>query len=169
MSMASVSSQPQFRYTQPPSKVLHLRNLPWECTEEELIELGKPFGKVVNTKCNVGANRNQAFIEFVSKIYIFAWEFYLFIYFCSGLEFLKCEIFWDLSFRQIWTKLLLWYRTMPRPLSQPRSEEKQCTCSIPIGRKSWTTKPPRMWRGMCFWWRLKVRTLALSASMFCTW
>lgn len=66
--MASVSSQPQFRYTQPPSKVLHLRNLPWECTEEELIELGKPFGKVVNTKCNVGANRNQAFIEFVSTI-----------------------------------------------------------------------------------------------------
>ncbi|XP_004308003.1 PREDICTED: polypyrimidine tract-binding protein homolog 2 [Fragaria vesca subsp. vesca] len=62
--MASVSSQPQFRYTQPPSKVLHLRNLPWECTEEELIELGKPFGQVVNTKCNVGANRNQAFIEF---------------------------------------------------------------------------------------------------------
>ncbi|OWM75560.1 polypyrimidine tract-binding protein homolog 2 [Punica granatum] len=62
--MASVSSQPQFRYTQPPSKVLHLRNLPWECTEEELIELGKPFGKVVNTKCNVGANKNQAFIEF---------------------------------------------------------------------------------------------------------
>lgn len=59
-----MSSQPQFRYTQPPSKVLHLRNLPWECTEEELIELGKPFGKVVNTKCNVGANRNQAFIEF---------------------------------------------------------------------------------------------------------
>ncbi|KAL0382419.1 UNVERIFIED_CONTAM: Polypyrimidine tract-binding protein2 [Sesamum calycinum] len=53
--MSSVSSQPQFRYTQPPSKVLHLRNLPWECTEEELIELGKPFGKVVNTKCNVGA------------------------------------------------------------------------------------------------------------------
>ncbi|KAF3782579.1 Polypyrimidine tract-binding protein-like protein 2 [Nymphaea thermarum] len=62
--MASVSGQPQFRYTQPPSKVLHLRNLPWECTEEELIELGKPFGRIVNTKCNVGANRNQAFIEF---------------------------------------------------------------------------------------------------------
>ncbi|KAG8381164.1 hypothetical protein BUALT_Bualt06G0093900 [Buddleja alternifolia] len=61
--MSSVSAQQQFRYTQPPSKVLHLRNLPWECTEEELIELGKPFGRVVNTKCNVGANRNQAFIE----------------------------------------------------------------------------------------------------------
>ncbi|KAJ8747870.1 hypothetical protein K2173_013038 [Erythroxylum novogranatense] len=62
--MASVSGQPQFRLTQTPSKVLHLRNLPWDCTEEELIELGKPFGKVVNTKCNVGANKNQAFIEF---------------------------------------------------------------------------------------------------------
>ncbi|KAI3987935.1 hypothetical protein MKX01_021049, partial [Papaver californicum] len=62
--MSSVSSQQQFRYAQQPSKVLHLRNLPWECTEEELIELGKPFGKVINTKCNVGANRNQAFIEF---------------------------------------------------------------------------------------------------------
>lgn len=69
--MSSVSSQPQFRYTQTPSKVLHLRNLPWECTEEELIELGKPFGKVVNTKCNVGANKNQAFIEFVSVHHTF--------------------------------------------------------------------------------------------------
>ncbi|WOG86375.1 hypothetical protein DCAR_0205578 [Daucus carota subsp. sativus] len=63
--MSSVSSQTQFRNTQPPSMVLHLRNLPRECTEEELIELGKPFAKVVKTKCNVGANRNQAFIEFV--------------------------------------------------------------------------------------------------------
>ncbi|GLT36192.1 hypothetical protein SLA2020_105860 [Shorea laevis] len=60
----STSSQPQFRYTQTPSKVLHLRNLPWECSEEELIDLCKPFGKIVNTKCNVGANRNQAFVEF---------------------------------------------------------------------------------------------------------
>ena len=66
--MSSVSSQSQFRLTQPPSKVLHLRNLPWECTEEELVELGKLFGNVVNTKCNVGPNRNQAFIEFVSVI-----------------------------------------------------------------------------------------------------
>ncbi|RWR84001.1 polypyrimidine tract-binding protein 1-like protein isoform X1 [Cinnamomum micranthum f. kanehirae] len=65
MSSSSSSSQPQFRYTQTPSKVLHLRNLPWECTEEELVELCKPFGKIVNTKCNVGANRNQAFVEFL--------------------------------------------------------------------------------------------------------
>ncbi|KAL0909169.1 hypothetical protein M5K25_020014 [Dendrobium thyrsiflorum] len=62
--MSSSSGQPQFRYTQTPSKVLHLRNLPWECTEEELVELCKPFGKIVNTKCNVGANRNQAFVEY---------------------------------------------------------------------------------------------------------
>eukprot|EP01018_Ginkgo_biloba_P038305 Gb_09196 [translate_table: standard] len=62
--MTSSAGQPQFRYTQPPSKVLHLRNLPWECTEEELVELCKPFGKIVNTKVNVGANHNQAFVEF---------------------------------------------------------------------------------------------------------
>ncbi|KAF9626239.1 hypothetical protein IFM89_031366, partial [Coptis chinensis] len=29
------------------------------------LSLCKPFGKIVNTKCNVGANRNQAFVEFV--------------------------------------------------------------------------------------------------------
>ncbi|XP_044981381.1 polypyrimidine tract-binding protein homolog 1-like isoform X3 [Hordeum vulgare subsp. vulgare] len=54
----------QFRYTQTPSKVLHLRNLPWECTEDELVELCRPFGRIVNTKSGVGANRNQAFVEF---------------------------------------------------------------------------------------------------------
>nr|CAB3477644.1 unnamed protein product [Digitaria exilis] len=63
----SSRGQQQFRYTQPPSKVLHLRNLPWDCTPEELVELGSPFGKVVNTKCGVGANRNQAFIEFADQ------------------------------------------------------------------------------------------------------
>ncbi|KAG6486441.1 polypyrimidine tract-binding protein homolog 1-like [Zingiber officinale] len=56
--------QQQFRYTQTPSKVLHLRNLPWECIEEEIVVLCKPFGRVVNTMCNVGANKNQAFVEF---------------------------------------------------------------------------------------------------------
>lgn len=55
----------QFRNTQTPSKVIHLRNLPWDCSEEELTQLCEPFGQVVNTKCNVGANRNQAFVEFV--------------------------------------------------------------------------------------------------------
>ncbi|XP_015697870.1 polypyrimidine tract-binding protein homolog 1-like [Oryza brachyantha] len=76
------SGQPQFRYTQPPSKVIHLRNLPWDCTEEELVELGSPFGKVVNTKCNVGANRNQAFIEFADQNQAIA----MISYFASSAE-----------------------------------------------------------------------------------
>lgn len=46
------------------SKVLHLRNLPWLCREEELVELCRPFGEIVYIKCNFGANRNQAFVEF---------------------------------------------------------------------------------------------------------
>ncbi|OWM64569.1 hypothetical protein CDL15_Pgr020536 [Punica granatum] len=60
----SAGGQAQFRYTQTPSKVIHLRNLPWECHEDELIEICNPFGKVINTKGNVGANKNQAFVEF---------------------------------------------------------------------------------------------------------
>ncbi|KAF8720884.1 hypothetical protein HU200_023282 [Digitaria exilis] len=64
MSSSGAGGGPQFRYTQTPSKVLHLRNLPWECAEEELVELCKPFGRIVNTKSGVGANRNQAFVEF---------------------------------------------------------------------------------------------------------
>ncbi|KAJ3673379.1 hypothetical protein LUZ60_006753 [Juncus effusus] len=63
-SSAAAAGQNQFRYTQTPSKVLHLRNLPWECSPEELAELCKPFGPIIDTKCNVGANRNQAFVEF---------------------------------------------------------------------------------------------------------
>ena len=44
-------------------QVLHIRNLPYETTHEELTELASPFGKVLQSKLNVGANRNQAFIE----------------------------------------------------------------------------------------------------------
>ncbi|XP_022858061.1 polypyrimidine tract-binding protein homolog 1-like [Olea europaea var. sylvestris] len=64
--MSTMCSQPQqFWYTQTPSKVLHVGNLPVECIEEELVKLCKPFSKIVNTKCNVDANHNQAFVEFV--------------------------------------------------------------------------------------------------------
>ncbi|CAK0779747.1 hypothetical protein CVIRNUC_004841 [Coccomyxa viridis] len=59
-----MSSEPVHRYTQPPSKVLHIRNLPYETTEEELRELCSAFGPIVQTKLNVGANKNQAFVEF---------------------------------------------------------------------------------------------------------
>ena len=45
-------------------QVLHIRNLPYETTDEELRELASPFGQLVQTKLNVGTNRNQAFIEF---------------------------------------------------------------------------------------------------------
>jgi polypyrimidine tract-binding protein 2 len=38
--------------------------MPWECTEEEVLLLCRPFGKVVNTMLNVGSNRNQGFVEF---------------------------------------------------------------------------------------------------------
>jgi len=44
--------------------VLHIRNLPYETTEEELRELCAPFGRLVQSKLNVGANKNQAFVEF---------------------------------------------------------------------------------------------------------
>lgn len=44
--------------------MLHIRNLPYETTEEELRELCSPFGPIVQTKLNVGTNKNQAFVEF---------------------------------------------------------------------------------------------------------
>jgi RNA recognition motif-containing protein len=38
--------------------------LPYETTEEELRELCSNFGPIVQTKLNVGTNKNQAFVEF---------------------------------------------------------------------------------------------------------
>jgi polypyrimidine tract-binding protein 2 len=46
------------------SQVLHLRNLPYETTEDELREICAPFGSLVQTKLSVGPNKNQAFVEF---------------------------------------------------------------------------------------------------------
>lgn len=43
-----------------------MRNLPYEVTHEELVELCEPFGNVVQSKLHVGPNRNQAFVEFAS-------------------------------------------------------------------------------------------------------
>jgi RNA recognition motif. (a.k.a. RRM, RBD, or RNP domain) len=34
------------------------------CLLQELVELASPFGQIVQSKLNVGPNRNQAFIEF---------------------------------------------------------------------------------------------------------
>lgn len=162
--MSSVSSQPQFRYTQPPSKVLHLRNLPWECTEEELIELGKPFGRVVNTKCNVGANRNQAFIEFVGVNCPFL-----------NTESFICSLIWmsffvfEMLCRQNWIKLLQWYHTMRHLRSQHRFEGKLSIYSIPTDKKSWTTKRLQTLLGMYYWWQLKGMMRVLLALMCYIW
>ena len=161
--MSSVSSQQQFRYTQTPSKVLHLRNLPWECTEEELIELGKPFGTVVNTKCNVGANKNQAFIEFVSEDW--RGRRYYWVEFVFFIE----SLFLSLFYRKIWTKRYRWFRSTRLRRSLLRFEGKLSTYSTPTGRRLWTTKRRRMLWGMCFLWQSKGRMLAWSALMSCIW
>lgn len=41
-----------------------MRNLPYEVTQDELADLCAPFGRLVQTKLNVGSNKNQAFVEF---------------------------------------------------------------------------------------------------------
>eukprot|EP00123_Amoebidium_parasiticum_P017180 comp23744_c1_seq2/m.40991 comp23744_c1_seq2/g.40991 ORF comp23744_c1_seq2/g.40991 comp23744_c1_seq2/m.40991 type:complete len:472 (-) comp23744_c1_seq2:501-1916(-) len=47
-----------------PSAVLHCRNVPADCTEMELLQLGQPFGRVVNVLMLKG--KTQAFIELES-------------------------------------------------------------------------------------------------------
>ncbi|XP_030624387.1 polypyrimidine tract-binding protein 2 isoform X2 [Chanos chanos] len=49
------------RMDAPPSRVLHIRKLPNEVTETEIIALGLPFGKVTNILTLKG--KNQAFLE----------------------------------------------------------------------------------------------------------
>lgn len=46
----------------PPSRVVHIRNIPYDATEADLINFGVPFGKIVNQMLMKG--NNQAFIEF---------------------------------------------------------------------------------------------------------
>ncbi|XP_053550033.1 polypyrimidine tract-binding protein 2 [Bombina bombina] len=48
-----------------PSRVLHIRKLPGEVTETEVIALGLPFGKVTNILMLKG--KNQAFLELASE------------------------------------------------------------------------------------------------------
>ncbi|XP_028824433.1 polypyrimidine tract-binding protein 2 isoform X3 [Denticeps clupeoides] len=49
------------RMDAPPSRVIHIRKLPNEVTETEIIALGLPFGKVTNILSLKG--KNQAFLE----------------------------------------------------------------------------------------------------------
>ncbi|XP_009869367.1 PREDICTED: polypyrimidine tract-binding protein 2-like, partial [Apaloderma vittatum] len=48
-----------------PSRVLHIRKLPGEVTETEVIALGLPFGKVTNILMLKG--KNQAFLELATE------------------------------------------------------------------------------------------------------
>lgn len=45
-----------------PSKVVHIRNIPNEANDSDIINLGLPFGKIANILLLKG--KNQAFIEF---------------------------------------------------------------------------------------------------------
>ena len=44
-----------------PSRVIHIRNIPSDVTEAEIIHLGIPFGRVTNVLVLKG--KNQAFLE----------------------------------------------------------------------------------------------------------
>jgi RNA recognition motif-containing protein len=47
-----------------PTQVLHVRNLPPDATEQDIMQLCKPFGRVVRLRLNAGAIKHQAFVEF---------------------------------------------------------------------------------------------------------
>ncbi|XP_072940303.1 polypyrimidine tract-binding protein 2 isoform X4 [Epargyreus clarus] len=49
-----------------PSRVIHIRNIPNETTEAEVIQLGLPFGRVTNVLVLKG--KNQAFLEMAEEI-----------------------------------------------------------------------------------------------------
>ncbi|PSC75810.1 polypyrimidine tract-binding-like protein 1 isoform X1 [Micractinium conductrix] len=51
------------QFTQP-TRVIHLRNLPFELTLDEIREFCSPFGTVVAIKEKIGPLKNQAFVEF---------------------------------------------------------------------------------------------------------
>jgi hypothetical protein len=64
------SSQKKIRTAQTPSKVIHARNLPQDCTESDLLAVSSPFGQVVNVLLMKG--KNQALIQMgVRKIMLF--------------------------------------------------------------------------------------------------
>ncbi|GAB4815695.1 hypothetical protein N2152v2_002741 [Parachlorella kessleri] len=63
---AQAPTNPQFAH---PSKVIHVRNLPFDVSDDEIRDLCVPWGQVVAVKSKlrpvqqVGANKNQAFVE----------------------------------------------------------------------------------------------------------
>jgi len=57
--------QKKMKTANPPSAVLHFRNLPEDCTELEVMQLGQPFGRVV--KILLLKTKTQAFMEMESS------------------------------------------------------------------------------------------------------
>lgn len=49
-----------------PSRVIHIRNIPNESSEAEVIQLGVPFGRVTNVLVLKG--KNQAFLEMADEV-----------------------------------------------------------------------------------------------------
>nr|KAG5714085.1 hypothetical protein BaRGS_020413 [Batillaria attramentaria] len=49
----------------PPSRVVHIRSLPHEVAETDIVQLGMPFGKMTNVL--VLKQKNQAFLEFMDE------------------------------------------------------------------------------------------------------
>lgn len=47
-------------------QVLHLRNLPIDATEREVVELCRPYGALLQVKRGVGNLASQAFAEFIA-------------------------------------------------------------------------------------------------------
>lgn len=47
-------------------QVLHIRNLPPDATEADIMQLCKPYGRIVRVRLNAGQIKHQAFVEFES-------------------------------------------------------------------------------------------------------
>lgn len=58
--------QPSARPSGKPSRVIHIRNIPNESSEAEVIQLGVPFGRVTNVLVLKG--KNQAFLEMADEV-----------------------------------------------------------------------------------------------------
>lgn len=123
-------------FTSPISQVLHIRNLPYETTHEELEELAAPFGVVQQSKLAVGPNRNQAFIEFESQSIAIA----MVQYFASASEPAKVSCSSDHDEPQ---QTICCTRELSMCAVHRRSVGRPCTCSTQPAMRS-STQP----RGM---------------------
>ena len=80
-----------------PSKVIHIRNIPNDVTEAEIIHLGIPFGRVTNVLVLKG--KNQAFLEMDEEssgknfFLIFEKDVSIFLVFFNIWKLLMCKIF----------------------------------------------------------------------------